>query len=121
VPVVSDFLFDDAGEVVGELARLNSTHDVVIVLVDAAFAFDLPAVAAGWVEAFDVETGRTRTMSRATLRRMADRVRQWQTDVSRMAAAADLDVIRLGPDPTEFDLALVEFVAERRLRRKVIA
>jgi uncharacterized protein (DUF58 family) len=121
VPVVSDFLFDDAETVVGELARLNSTHDVVIVLVDAAFAFDLPAVGAGWVEAFDVETGRTRTMSRGTLRRMAERVRQWQTDVARMAADADLDVIRASPDPTAFDLALTEFVAERRLRRKVTA
>lgn len=121
IPVVSDFLFDDAQTVVQELARLNSTHDVVIVLVDAAFAFDLPAVGAGWVEAFDVETGRTRTMSRGTLRRMAERVRQWQTDVAGMAAAADLDVIRASPDPIAFDLALMEFVAERRLRRKVTA
>ena len=121
IPVVSDFLFDDAETVVRELARLNSTHDVVIVLVDAAFAFDLPAVGAGWVEAFDVETGRTRTMSRGTLRRMTERVRQWQTEVARMAAAADLDVIRASPDPIAFDLALMEFVAERRLRRKVTA
>jgi uncharacterized protein (DUF58 family) len=121
VPVVSEFLFDDADEVVRELARLNSTHDVVVVLVDAAFAFDLPAVGAGWVEVFDVETGRARTVSRRSLRRMADQVRQWQTEVARMAAEADLDVIRVGPDPIEFDLALMEFVAERRLRRKVTA
>ena len=121
VPVVSDFLFDDADEVVRELARLNSTHDVVVVLVDAAFAFDLPAVGAGWVEVFDVETGRARMMSRKTMRRMAGHVRQWQTEVARMAADADLDVIRAGPDPIEFDLALMEFVAERRLRRKVTA
>jgi uncharacterized protein (DUF58 family) len=121
VPIVSDFLFDDAGEVVRELAALNSTHDVVVVLVDAAFAFGLPAVGAGWVDVFDVETGRSRTVSRRTLRRMADHVRQWQTEVARMAADADLDVIRIGPDPVEFDLALAEFVAERRLRRKVTA
>jgi uncharacterized protein (DUF58 family) len=121
VPFVSDFLFEDADEVVRELARLNSTHDVVLVLVDAAFGFDLPAVGAGWVEAFDVETGRTRTMSRRTLGRMADHVRRWQTEVARMAADADLDVIRVGPDPVAFDLALAEFVAERRLRRKVTA
>jgi uncharacterized protein (DUF58 family) len=121
VPVVSDFLFANADEVTRELARLNSTHDVIIVLVDAAFAFDLPAAGAGWVEAFDVETGRRRTMSRRTLRRMIDHVRQWQTEVARMAAEADLDVIRTGTDPIQFDLALMEFVAERRLRRKVSA
>jgi uncharacterized protein (DUF58 family) len=121
VPIVSDFLFDSADEVVRELARLNSTHDVIIVLVDAAFAFDLPAVGAGWVEAFDIETGRRRTMSRRTLRRMVEQVGQWQAEVARMAAEADLDVIRTGPDPIAFDLALMEFVAERRLRRKVSA
>lgn len=121
VPIVSDFLFDDADEVIRELARLNSTHDVVVALVDAAFAFDLPVVSAGWVEAFDVETGRRRTMSRSALGRMADRVRRWQAEVARMAADVDLDVVRLSPDPAEFDLALVEFVAERRLRRKVTA
>ncbi|MGH9313672.1 MAG: DUF58 domain-containing protein [Vicinamibacterales bacterium] len=121
VPVVSDFLFDDADEVLRELARLNTTHDVVVALVDAAFAFDLPAVPAGWVEAFDVETGLTRTMSRAELRRMGAGVRHWQDEVARLAAEVDLDVLRLSSDPTEFDLALVEFVAERRLRRKVTA
>jgi uncharacterized protein (DUF58 family) len=121
VPIVSDFLFDNADEVVRELARLNSTHDVIVVLVDAAFAFDLPATGAGWVEAFDIETGRRRTMSRRTLRRMVEHVRQWQTEVARMAAEADLDVIRTGTDQIEFDLALMEFVAERRLRRKVSA
>jgi uncharacterized protein (DUF58 family) len=121
VPIVSDFLFDNADEVVRELARLNSTHDVIVVLVDAAFAFDLPATGAGWVEAFDIETGRRRTMSRRTLRRMVEHVRRWQSEVARMAAEADLDVIRTGTDQIEFDLALMEFVAERRLRRKVSA
>ena len=58
VPVISDFLFDEAGDVMKELGQLNSTHDVFIVLIDSAFAFELPSVSAGWIEAFDVETGR---------------------------------------------------------------
>src|SRR5881409_3987932 len=55
VPVISDFLFEGPEEVVRELAQLNSNHDVFLVLIDAAFAFELPKVSAGWIEAFDVE------------------------------------------------------------------
>ena len=36
---ISDFLFDDAGDVMKELGELNSSHDVFIVLIDSAFAF----------------------------------------------------------------------------------
>jgi len=41
VPVISDFLFDEAGDVMKELGQLNSSHDVFIVLIDSAFAFEL--------------------------------------------------------------------------------
>ena len=100
-----------------ELSLLSSTHDVFVVLVDAAYAFELPPVSAGWIEAFDVETGRSRLMSRRALARMADRVRRWQDDVAAMAKDADLDVVRIGRDVVASDLALAEFVAERRLRK----
>ena len=43
VAVVSDFLFDDALDVVRELALVNVTHDVFLVLVDSAWAFAMPA------------------------------------------------------------------------------
>ena len=43
--------------VMRELAQLNAAHDVFLVLIDSAFAFELPSVSAGWIEAFDVETG----------------------------------------------------------------
>jgi uncharacterized protein (DUF58 family) len=117
VPFVSDFLMDNPRAVLGELSLLSTTHDVFIVLIDAAFAFELPPVSAGWIEAFDVETGRSRLMSRGALARMADRVRRWQDDVATMAKDADLDVVRIGMDHTASDLALAEFVAERRLRK----
>jgi uncharacterized protein (DUF58 family) len=118
VAVVSDFLFDNAADVVRELAQLNSVHDVFIALVDASFAFEMPQVSAGWVEAFDVETGRTRVMSRGDVRRAAGRVREWQEKVTRLARATDLDVVPLTIDQTQFDIALMEFVVERRLRKK---
>jgi uncharacterized protein (DUF58 family) len=118
VPVVSDFLFDDADDVIRELAQLNSRHDVFIALVDASFAFDVPAVSAGWVDAYDVETGRRRVMSRRDLRKAAEQVRSWQDTVAVRARESGLDVMRLSLDQTQFDIALVEFVVARRLRRK---
>ena len=118
VPVISDFLFDDAKDILGELAQLNSLHDVFVALVDASFAFDVPSVSAGWVEAYDVETGRTRVMSRGDLRKAADRVRSWQDTVALQARELGLDVMRLPLDQTQFDIALMEFVVARRLRRK---
>ena len=117
IPFVSDFLFADPATVIKELALLNSSHDVFVVLIDAAFAFELPATSAGWVDAFDVETGRSRILSRGTMARLADRVRAWQDDVVAAAKDADVDLVRIGIDHTTSDLALADFVAERRLRK----
>ncbi len=117
LPIISDFLFDDAVTILGDLAMLNATHDVFIVLIDSAFAFDLPAVSAGWIDTVDVETGRARTISRATLRHLADEARRWQRRVQDAAKDAGLDIIEIGLDRTQADIALNEFVAERRLRK----
>jgi uncharacterized protein (DUF58 family) len=117
VPFISDFLFDDPETVLHELSLLNSNHDVFVVLIDAAFAFEVPALSAGWIETIDVETGRTVTMSRNELLRLAERVREWQNKVARMAADADLDLVRTGIDVKAGDLALAGFVAERRLQK----
>jgi len=118
VPVVSDFLFDDVDPVIDELARLDVQHDVFLVIVDATFAYRLPSVSAGWVEAVDVETGRARVVSRGQLRGMADKVRGWQDQVEAKAHRAGLDVLRLGLDDTKSDIALTEFAVERRLRKR---
>ncbi len=117
IPVVSDFLFDDVRKTLAELATLNSRHDVFLVVVDSAFAFELPDAPAGWIETVDVETQQPRILSRAELRRLAPRVRAWQDNVAASAKDYDLDVLRLGLDPERNIHALLEFVIERRLRR----
>jgi len=117
VPFISDFLFDEPDAVLRELSLLSSMHDVFVVLVDAAFAFEVPALSAGWIDTVDAETGRTVTMSRSELRSLAGRIRGWQDRVARLAADADLDVVRTGTDAVATDLALAGFVAERRLRK----
>jgi uncharacterized protein (DUF58 family) len=118
VPFVSDFLVEDPEAALRELAELDAFHDVVVVLVDASFAYALPPVSAGWLQAYDIETGRTRVVSRGEAGRLAGRVVEWQDEVARAARRLDLDVLRLGLDQTKFDIAFLEWVAERRLRRK---
>jgi uncharacterized protein (DUF58 family) len=117
VPVISDFLFEDADAVLRDLALVAATHDVFLVLIDSAFAYDLPPVSAGWLEIADVETGRSRLVSRRAYARVAERAREWQTHVQQTAKSLDLDVIVIGLDQAKSDIALGEFVAERRLRK----
>jgi uncharacterized protein (DUF58 family) len=117
LPVVSDFLFENAKETLGELSHLSASHDVVLVMIDSAFAFALPPVSSGWIETMDIETGRARVVSRAEYKRMADRVRATQDEVEREAKLLDLDIVRIGRDRAASDIALTEFVSERRLRK----
>jgi uncharacterized protein (DUF58 family) len=107
----------DADAVLRDLALVAATHDVFLVLIDSAFAYELPPVSAGWLEIADVETGRSRLVSRRAYARVAERAREWQVHVQQTAKSLDLDVIVIGLDQAKSDIALGEFVAERRLRK----
>jgi uncharacterized protein (DUF58 family) len=117
VPVVSDFLFPDADALIRQLSHLNAVHDIFLLMADVRFAYDVPSLSDGWVEVFDVESGRTRILSQREMRRLAGRIDEWQGEIERLARDADLDVIRVGLDRWEMETALVKFTAERRLRK----
>jgi uncharacterized protein (DUF58 family) len=117
VPVVSDFLFDDALDVVRELSLVNVTHDVFLVLVDSRWAYRTPPLSAGWITVHDVEGGPPSVISRRTYQALAEQAAAWQATVAAAARDAELDVVVLGADERDSELALAEFVAERRLRR----
>ena len=117
VPVVSDFLFPDAKRMIGELAHLNAIHDVFLLMADVRFAYEMPRLSDGWVEVFDVESGRSRVLSRGELRRLGTRIVEWQDEIERVARSAGLDLVRVGLDRWEMETTLVEFTAERRLRK----
>ena len=116
VPVVSDFLFEDAATLIEELGRLGAVHDVFLVMVDCAFAYELPTPSAGWVEAYDVETGQTRLLSVRELDQLVQDVRQWQATVADLAGRAGLDVVHI--EPGSEHQALSNFLGQRRLRRR---
>jgi uncharacterized protein (DUF58 family) len=117
VPIISDFLFADAPRLLKELSILNAAHDVFLVMVDARFAYQMPAVSAGWIQTVDIETGTERLVSRREFSRLAMRIEQWQQEILTLARDADLDIVRVGLDRWEMETVLVEFVAERRLRK----
>lgn len=117
VPVVSDFLFEDAERLIGELARFNAEHDVFLVMVDARFAYQLTAPADGWIRIFDVETGTTRLISRREFNHLSSRIEEWQDRIAAVARDADVDLVRVGLDRWEMETVLTEFLAERRLRK----
>jgi hypothetical protein len=96
---------------------LNAIHDVFLLMADARFAYEMPNISAGWIEAFDVETGTTRVFSKREWRRLAARVDEWQQDIVALARDNGLDIVRVGLDRWEMEAALVKFTAERRLRK----
>jgi hypothetical protein len=71
VPVVSDFLFADADALIRQLSHLNAVHDIFLLMADVRFAYEVPQVSDGWVEVFDIESGRTRVLSRREMSRLA--------------------------------------------------
>ena len=117
VPVISDFLFVDVPRVLRELSILNAVHDVLLIMVDVRFAYQLPTVSAGWIETFDIETGQTRVVSQREFTRLAARIEEWQEQIIRLARDADLDIVRVGADRWQMQTALVELFTERRLRK----
>jgi uncharacterized protein (DUF58 family) len=115
--VISDFLIEEPAAVLKELSLVKGTHDVFLVLIDSAFAFEAPKISSGWIDTIDVETGEVRTISRHALTQYAERAQDWQANVCRLAKEYDLDVVTVGLDDAKATIELNEFVAERRLRK----
>ncbi len=116
LPVVSDFLVDPPELLVEEFAALNTLHDVFLVMVDSAFAFGLPPVSTGWIEAYDSESGRASLLSARELERLAERVRDWQDRSAAAARQRGLDVVRVQSGGEH--RALAEFLDSRRRRKR---
>jgi uncharacterized protein (DUF58 family) len=117
IAVISDFLLVDASQVIEELARLNTIHDVFLMMVDTRFAFELPGTSAGWVEVCDVETGDVRWISRDELAQLPARIEEWQSRIRELAREAGLDIVRTGLDRWEMEDTLLNLVTQRRLRK----
>jgi uncharacterized protein (DUF58 family) len=118
VIVASDFLFPDAFSILKELADLKQPHDVFLVMADSAFAFEFPAISAGWIGCVDSETGARADLSRSQIMELPRLIRNHQDAVADYAERADMEVLRVLPDMEPFQTAMVDFFLERRLRRR---
>ena len=117
VPIVSDFLLEDPDLLLTELADLNTAHDVFLVMIDSAFAFEFPNLSAGWVEGYDVETGRNQVISSTDLHQIPDRVRGWQNAIEQTANDRGLEIVRLDRGQQFYD-TLVSFLLNRKQMRR---
>jgi uncharacterized protein (DUF58 family) len=118
VIVASDFLFPDVFSVLKELADLKQPHDLFLVMADSAFAFEFPAISAGWVGCADSETGANVHLSHSQIRELPRFIRRHQDAIVDYAEQADMEVLRALPDAEPFQSAIIDFFLERRLRRK---
>jgi uncharacterized protein (DUF58 family) len=118
VIVASDFLFPDVFSTLKELADLKQPHDVFLVMADSAFAFELPAISAGWIGCVDSETGARVDLSHSQIRELPCLMRCHQDAIADYAERADMEVLRVPPDAEQFQSAIVDFFVERRLRRR---
>jgi uncharacterized protein (DUF58 family) len=114
---VSDFLIPTGETMLAKLERLGATHDVLLLMVDAGFAYEFPRTSAGWIEVYDVENGATRVLSRKELGQLRERISEWQEQFAGRARSRGLDVVRVGLDRWQMEAALAQWVVERRVRK----
>lgn len=117
VVLVSDCLLAGIDELIERFAVLTGEHDVLVVMVDARPVFAVPSVSAGWLEIYDVETGGSRTVSRAAAAEMLERIEEWQGAMVRHARSRGVDVVRVGAGRWELEEALSTCFASRRLQK----
>ena len=102
-----------------ELSLLNNVHDVFLVLIDASFAFDLPTRVGGLDRGLRRrDRAHADDVARASWTARAIASAPGRTKWIARPRTHDLDVVRLSLDQVKFDVALIEWVAERRLRRR---
>jgi uncharacterized protein (DUF58 family) len=116
IPVVTDFLADDPKSVIEECAALSGVHDVFMVVIDCAFAFKLPRVSAGWIEAYDVESGVSRVFSSGEVELFERRVKSWQDESVQLGQACGLEIVRVKPGNEH--QALAAFLNGRRAQKQ---
>jgi uncharacterized protein (DUF58 family) len=115
--LVSDCLLADIDELIERFAVLTGEHDVLVVMVDARPVFAVPPVNAGWLEIYDVETGESRTVSRAAAAEMIERIDEWQGAIVRHARSRGLDIVSVGAGRWELEETLSTCFASRRLQK----
>ncbi len=121
IPVVSDFLFEDAVDFINDISHLKSRHDLFLIVTEASFLFELPGISDGWVECLDIESGKAALLSRKEFMHMSGRAMDHQEAVIQRARQSGLEVLKVGRDKNKFYNDFAEFFFNRRTRRRVVS
>jgi len=121
IPVISDFLFEDADDFIKDISNLKSRHDLFLIVTEASFLFELPETSDGWVECLDIENGKTMLLSRKEFMHMSGRAIDHQAAVIQRARQSGLEVLKAGRDKNTFYNNFTEFFFNRRTRRRVVS
>lgn len=120
VPIISDFLFPEALATVESFRHLKAKHDVLVLVIDSSFIFDLPAMAEGWVRVADVESGHQVVVSRRRLNGLVNEIRQYQKAVVKTAKDLGLSALLLSADKDQLRWQLMDFFLNRK-QSKILA
>ncbi len=116
IAVVSDFLSDTASACIEDLRSLQGRHDIFLVVVDATDVFRMPDLKTGWVRCQDAESGSIVVLSGQEIRRLVERVQQYQSDIIGQAQRFGLDPVRVKGSVQEIADQLAEFFDQRQVR-----
>lgn len=116
IVVVSDFMFRGVLEEIQELAYFLDSHDVMLVVIDNSFAFDVHINSAAWVLGEDVESGERITASLSKLQDFKQDVVEFQESVISAARALGIDCLFLRGSTEDQQTALCEFFFEKRFQ-----
>ncbi len=113
---ISDFLDEHASKLIEEASFLGGEHhDVFLVMVDSAFAFDVPPVSSGWIECCDVERGNTLLLSSKQIRRIPGLAKAKQDAIQKRSNQYGVDCVRVHPEQEGWREDLIDFFFVRRL------
>jgi len=116
VVFISDFLSPETVNACKGLADLASVNDIVVLMVDASFAFELPRTSSSWVGCYDAESGRHKIFSARELKRLRHKVFAYQEEAAADIEKMGLEVLRVSPESKQFHDDILHFFLDRRLQ-----
>src|SRR3989344_131507 len=115
---ISDFLSPKTVNACKGLVDLASVNDIVVLMVDASFAFDLPKTSSSWVGCYDAESGRNKIFSARELKKMRHKVSAYQEKAAANIEKMGLEVLRVSLESKQFYDDILHFFLNRRANKK---
>lgn len=117
VVFISDFLSPNTENICKSLVDVSSPNDVVVIMVDGSFAFDLPKISSSWVGCYDAMRRRHKILSARELRQLKSKVTAYQEETVVSIEKTGLEILRVDPSSEMFYDDMLNFFLNRRLSK----